>query len=509
MRLKVIFLIFLIMNVHTIELEKKIKLKSFFKSQRNLFFQTEKMQTDTLEKEIKKKEQQDEKSEHTLDEDDDLEEDWEIYGDERVKSDKDLRKLYRSFKNQFHGGKLSLQSALLQYKEHMLSKRANSTNFYNSSRTQSERVKESEEETEDKLDLAGEVAENVGSCITSFYDAFSGGDFCWRNLSGYYPVSCECGYTYYNYACYENCPPGFIFTKGKCYNRQTKTTKSSQKVITNLYNSVFKCPSKLYKSGKYCYENCGYFDMVECGLGCAKDGTSCAMTILNMIFGTFMAVFKIVVAIGSLGTAGKATEKLSDSVGDSLLKKMWNKAKEQSKKALEALKDPKEYAKFFVKYTAKVGSNYCSEIADSLMKRTAHGPQDESSPPPLAERVSSHPLYKSVPLVGDITSGVIDSVNKCGEGSALGCALGVGEAIADLSPLGGIKDAAKDMAENCGKEGKGLDCAKAVMTMVGELDPTGILGGFMDLAKTFMYPICSTGEPEKPEDTSEDEEQNN
>jgi hypothetical protein len=505
MKLKVFFLIFLIINVYAIEIDKKISLKSFFKSKANLIVKTEKKETEILEKTYinsknKNEEAEEKKSEQTLqdDEDEDLEEEWEIYGDERVKTDKHLRTLYRSFKKQFSGGKLSLQSALLQYNEHMRGRRTNSTNFTNSTR-----VKEWEDDEQDKLDKAGEVAENVGACITSFYDSFSEGEFCWKSLSGSYPKFCECGYSFYNNACYENCPPGFIFTKGKCYNRQTKTSQTSKKVIKNLYDPVFRCPSKLYKSGRYCYEDCGYYNMVECGLGCAKDSTSCALTIVNMIFGTFMAVFNIVVAIGSLGTAGKAQQTIQKSVGGSFLKKMWNRAKELGKKALETLKDPKTYSDFLFSYTASVGSNLCGEIASALMKRTAQGPQDVADPPPTAERVFNHPLAKSIPVVGQLASGIIETTKKCGEGSGLDCALGV----ASITPLGGITDAAKDMAENCGKEGKGLDCAKAVMSMVGELDPTGILAGFMDLAKTFMYPICSTGEPDKPEDTSEDEEQ--
>jgi len=114
---------------------------------------------------------------------------------------------------------------------------------------------------------------------------------------------------------------------------------------------------------------------------------------------------------------------------------MLDRAKELGKKAMETLKDPKTYANFLISYTAKVGSNLCGEIATSLMRRTARGPQDVAPPPPTAERVFEHPLVKSVPLVGQMGSAIIETSKKCEDGSSMECALGIGEAIADITPL--------------------------------------------------------------------------
>jgi len=60
-----------------------------------------------------------------------------------------------------------------------------------------------------------------------------------------------------------------------------------------------------------------------------------------------------------------------------------------------------------------------------------------------------------------------------------------------------------DVAKDC-NGGSTLECAKSVLGLVGELDPTGILGGVLSIATSFMYPGCD--EIEEPKSTTEEEE---
>jgi len=72
-----------------------------------------------------------------------------------------------------------------------------------------------------------------------------------------------------------------------------------------------------------------------------------------------------------------------------VLKKIWDKAKEQAKEALETLTDPEKFTEFMADYITKVSLsqiNLCGEIANGLLNKAAKGPQDVPETP-IADQI--------------------------------------------------------------------------------------------------------------------------
>jgi hypothetical protein len=469
MKIKPLFILFLIILSYGVECKNKIFLVNYFRNKNIL--ESNPSQSSFIEKKINLQNNNQKINPHDDDEADELEEDWEIYGDDRVKTDVGLRKLYRSFRNQHQSGTLTMKTALLQYKEFEKSRKSQS-NVAEKRTNMFERINSDEDDPQKKkLEKAGKVfdgLEAAGGCISAFYDTFAG-DFCWKRKSSLYPSMCQCGYSFYKGVCYESCPSGSKFSRGECISYADGTRKR-MKYVSDTRNAAFLCKSGYKKQNGLCKESCDLYNMVDCGVAaCAKDSTTCGMTIFNMIFGVFMAVFQIVIAVMTIGQGGGFFKNVKKFFTDgNFLKKIWNKAKEQAKEALETLTDPEKLNEFMADYLKSVALsnlNLCKEIANELMKRSAKGPQ-EVPDVPVAEKILTNPVIENLPG-GSIASAIYDVTKECNGGSS-------------------------------------LDCAKSVMGLIGELDPTGVLGGVLDMAKNFMHPGCD--EVDEKESKTEEEE---
>ena len=404
-------------------------------------------------------------SEFEDDPNDVLEEDWEMYRDPRVKHDVPLRKFYRSLKRQFDNRQFNLKTALVQLH-----------NFERMRALQDKPGKAWKKKVEN-IDMASDAVETISECFSAFTESMTK-DFCYRAKKSHAPNICQCGYRYYNGACYNDCRKDYLFTKGICKHLSNGDVYVP-KYIDQKTNSVFECKYGFRKSNGYCYEDCSTYNMVNCFLffapGCASDTATCVNVNINAAFSVVMGVLQIVSGIITLGNGG-GLSKVITAIGDKgFVKGIYESAKKSAKKAWKTLADPQKRKDFFIDLGKKtIGKLACKTLAPMLLKKTAEGPQDLPPEPSFADKVFKSPFVEAV-------TGAIPGVNLVG-------------------PVMGVnKDCSGDSVNP-------LNCAKAIMNLVATTDPTGILGGALTMAQAFMHPICDS-EDEKLDNPDKDEQE--
>jgi hypothetical protein len=379
-----------------------------------------------------------------------LEEDWEIYGDPRVKHDIPLRKLYRSLRRQFDNKNFNFKTALVQLHN------------FEKMRDLQENPEKDKPSAKKKVKLAINVVESISECFSAFSDVLNK-DFCYRKKKSHSPNICQCGYRYYNGACYYNCREGYLFNKGLCRNINNQSDAYSPKSKDNTEESIFECKYGFRKSNGYCYEDCAVYNMVNCHLfflpGCASDTATCVSVNLNAAFSVVMGVLQIVAGILTIGNGGGVSKVFQTISEKGLLKGIYESAKRSAKKAFEIFTDPEKFDKFMIKIMRKTAEkSICKSMSSLLLKRTAQGPQD------LPPEPSPENIIFSNPLIGTVT-----------------------EEIPLLNLVSPIISVSKDCS---GDNINPLNCAKSVMKLVSATDPTGILAGALSIAQAFMHPLC-------------------
>jgi len=248
----------------------------------------------------------------------------------------------------------------------------------------------------------------------------------------------------------ETCPNAHdnLIHSSKCGTRPRDTYLPT--TIKDFSNSIYTCKAGYYKTGSKCKEDCSYYSLVACGAACAATTATCALIIAEMVINVAFGILSIIIFILSFGTGAKPAEEgihASEEAAEDALKGVSNVVK-----AEKVIGKKSVWNRFFKKVTddmikigAKAGFEYtCGAIAQQYLTNMA---QPNSASQDLTA------LGEDMDFLG--ISGV---VGGCG--------------------------ADQRLATNQ------ISCASSVLNLIGNLDPTGVLGALTGIATAFLYPSC-------------------
>ena len=290
--------------------------------------------------------------------------------------------------------------------------------------------------------------------------------FCWKKGAdaGIIPKNCPKGFIRKAALCEEKCRPNYRFIAGLCYQNCKSGYKDHgltcyskfikwyfkhsyiPKRLTNFDKRV-TCPGKMYHSGALCYRDCNIIGLSNCGIGaCAIDGKTCKDNVKDMVLSVLTGGLNILTKIFTKGNQPfnmidtnlikNGIDKLgSDHMNNVFrhVKQVLNSGKthihkEAYKKAQNLINKSRVLGRLGLK-----AENVCTPIWNNLEEKV--GQFEESS-----------------------SSGMIEPV-----------------------------DILKAIEAGMDCKGKDpLSCAKDVMSIFKNKDPTGLLA----IAMAFMHPEC-------------------
>jgi hypothetical protein len=316
---------------------------------------------------------------------------------------------------------------------------------------------------ENLMQTEGDKHDAAAKCLQGIMTA-APANFCWKPTTKNHviPTKCASGWHRWGAECFKTCRSGTYWVwGGTCWDRCASGYADHGATCywslfswyfkghywasrrTN-FDSISKCDTAdQYKGGALCYKDCSTYgkigsSMVNCGIGaCSSTGAQCASTIFNMIFEIGMSIASIAAMVFTAGAAAPATAAASAVTkmgGKAAAKKI---AKNAMQGMLRAAKDRfiagvKDQIKDFGKSMAMNGlKTFCNAYAYQYYDK-------------LTDK----------PAKFDFTT---------------------------LDPTG-----IATSIDACGKANNGAGCAAAVMGVVGNFDPTGLVG----VAAAFTHSTC-------------------
>jgi len=297
--------------------------------------------------------------------------------------------------------------------------------------------------------------------------------FCWKSPpdGGKIPTACAPGTFRSAALCYDNCNAGYYFWGGVCWEQCPEGYHNDGAICgKDFFHWFFKksyvpksytnfsdksvCPSGMYKQGALCYTNCDNVGLENCGIGaCAANAPGCAKGILSIGIAAAESVEKLVKFVVSIASgtdgAGFATDGLNAINGA---------IQQGAEKDLDTgLNDLK---------TLMTNPNFQSEITSKMVDSTISWAAGSS-------------LSKTI--ITDICAGIADHFLKS-SGSA-GSAAKTFHWPTSNAPT--IIETIKE-CKTLSTENERILCAKEILNLINEHDPTGITG----LVAAFLKPVC-------------------
>lgn len=288
-----------------------------------------------------------------------------------------------------------------------------------------------------------------------------GGDF------GVIPTLCDCGYFRFLALCYRDCPAGYYFLLGVCWSACPGGYTDIGLLCISLggiiaknsfisesrtnFDAVAICPQHMYKGGALCYRDCTMIGLVNCGIGaCASSETECAAKIAGMVVNTLVGLGTALAFVCSFGTSSVGTTGIA-----AMKSTITNAIKGMKKSIIDITKRIASKAitkKGFLKGAINAAKDYMRDTVQSVV-------EDQ--------------------VVAAVCGKVADSLLTKTQAST---AVGFNVAALDVTGISSIGDSCGDTSSENGRIG----CASAVIGVLANFDPTGLLG----IASALMQPIC-------------------
>ena len=310
-----------------------------------------------------------------------------------------------------------------------------------------------------------ETKEIVKICTNSLLSSLPPA-FCWKKGgdAGKIPQNCPKGFTRKGALCEENCKGDYRLIGGVCYRNCKKGYKDHglscysnflkwyfkssyvPKRLTNFDKKV-TCPGKMYHSGALCYRDCNIIGLTNCGIGaCAIDKNTCGEKVSKIVISVLTGGLNLVTQIFTMGN--KPFSMLDKSLINQGLDKLG--------------RDHVNNVFKHVKSVLNLGKNY-------IHKETFRKAQDLINKSKILGKLG----LKANIVCNPILNALEEKVNEFGNPSNNGI----------IEPIDILK--AIEVGMDCkGKDS--LTCAKDVMSVFKNKDPTGLLA----IAISFMHPEC-------------------
>lgn len=272
------------------------------------------------------------------------------------------------------------------------------------------------------------------------------------------PNSCsQAGYTWSGYdgKCWTSCASNLKESYGKCYTYfigrfgpilQTYKYDLKSYDMPIIDGGNLGCDAGYYNSyDGLCYQDCKNAAMVNCGVNaCAADVGTCNSNIINMVLSVLVAIADTIIFIVSFGTAGAATKSISQAVKDA-----GQVAVDVATTLVKNIaKDATAVDKIISFAIKSVKAAFISEV-EAAITDTCRG---------IGVAIFANVVSKTTPVSYDFSSFDPTGVS----GAIIAC-------------TGDRSD-----------PNFGINCAKAVVGAISNVDPTGILAA----VSTFMAPTC-------------------
>jgi Zn ribbon nucleic-acid-binding protein len=294
-------------------------------------------------------------------------------------------------------------------------------------------------------------------------------DFCYKRGGdfGVIPTLCDCGYFRFLALCYRDCPAGYYFLLGVCWSACPSgytdigllcisingiVAKNSfiSESKTN-FDAVAICPQGMYKGGALCYRDCNKIGLVNCGIGaCASSEQECSSRIAGMVVNTIVGLGTALAFVCSFGASSAGTTGIA-----AMKSTITNAIKGMKKSIIDITKRISTKAitkKGFIKGAINAAKDYFKDTIQSVV-------EDQ--------------------IVAAVCGKVADSVLQKTQGAS---AVGFNVAALDVTGISSLGDSCGDTSTENGRIG----CASAVIGVLANFDPTGLLG----IASALMQPIC-------------------
>lgn len=271
---------------------------------------------------------------------------------------------------------------------------------------------------------------------------------------------CRSGYTNTGATCLENCRGGYRDMGLTCFHWDWFNSSSYWKntywkhsyiphSITNFSDRV-GCSDGMYKWGALCYRDCNNIGMNNCGIGaCAMSGAACAQGIISMIIDVGMGVAQFVGFVASFGASSGAQGGVAGA--KDAIKQGMQKGKAELMKGLD-----------FVKRIAN-NPEIRKKFMQQMMKKAL-------------EKIKEKAIEKTIETVCEkVGEGIFDKVKM---------SIDIHLNLEALDPTG-IASAVSS-CKTTGDTNSNIACAKDIMGVVSNIDPTGLVS----IAAALMQPIC-------------------
>lgn len=307
----------------------------------------------------------------------------------------------------------------------------------------------------------------------------------WSAIFGMCWQDCENGYSDHGLTCFKN-----IFT---WYTKNARLTD-----IITAFSSRVECARGQYRFGIFCYDDCNYHGMVNCGLACAKTPELCRTQIIKMVADVASAMAQTTALILSAGSsaslvAAKMTFKkmISQVATKNILINTLKRAAEKFKltffrnkaKITEFIKNitikeaKRVWGPQIIKFGKYLASKYdMNRFLDELVQ-----PFVEASIQSLStgdNEFTNEAVFEKLTTFVDFVSikGLLTNCNLIEE--------------EDKNKKDKDKDKKENEEEKKKKKYSNLQCAKAMLTTISTFDPTGIITAFTN----FMHDTCNIDE---------------
>jgi hypothetical protein len=320
-----------------------------------------------------------------------------------------------------------------------------------------------------------DAAVNVGKCLQAI-TSIAAPKFCWKDggRNHQIPGGCPSGWRRDMAECFQVCRAGYYYVGGGtcwqyCRNGYHDHGATCYK---NFFNWYFKshywtsrktnfdgsipCDENQYKSGAMCYLDCANpppgssaadkTSMVNCfGYdSCGNDGDGCGAAIMEIVLEVAMTVASIAVLVATWGTAAPAT-----AAGTAVLRRMGA----QGAKAVAKYSARSAFRTGVQSFAKKVAKNAAENFAGNAMGNAIKA-FCEVYAKSYYEKLTGNP-QEFDPAKLDFT-GTVATYQACTPPKS------------DASDTG---------------------CAKAIVSQISMVDPTGLLG----LAAALMHDQCGMG----------------
>jgi hypothetical protein len=318
--------------------------------------------------------------------------------------------------------------------------------------------------------------EMAGSCVSSFLSVIPS-TFCYKKGgdAGVIPTGCPDGWFRSLALCYEECKSGYSFVAGVCWEKcrsgytdlgascfkwnwfKSKTYFKSTYIPSSMTNfdSRIPCDDGYYKSGALCYRDCNNIYLENCGIGaCAANSASCAAGIIQTVVDVTMGAVQFAAFVASFGASSSAQGGFAE--GKSALKTAFDRVKSKASSALSIAKrvanSPSLRKKFFEQSIKK--------FSQAMLKKGLEVAAQEAviaTCTSIGNQMFDDMKDKTNPLLN-----------------------------AESWDITGISSAVSSCDKKLSTENDKIQCAKAVMGVISNVDPTGLVS----IAAGLMNDIC-------------------